>query len=269
MIDFIKNYGALIVAFAALARPELRALWRKWFRQGKIDIHKTGHIEIGFDRFGPTIALLGTLQSIHEDLFVYSIELEVIRDKASSKHRFEWGVFQPYGITVGGEPAGLFEVPYGFIVPQVSPHRYSVRFYDKQDQSDLLQILDDVSLGWRAVITKTFKPNELALISIPNSASGPAFEEVLTKLWLEYSNSALLAQSYDKLSRMCYWESGTYTLRIVVRVANPLRSFEKSWDFTLTENETQLIRSNIIKVLQYICERPVWGRGYFAYARYG
>jgi len=43
MKEFLKSYGTIIIATVALIQPWLLALWKKYFRQGKIEIYHTGN----------------------------------------------------------------------------------------------------------------------------------------------------------------------------------------------------------------------------------
>lgn len=256
-----------VVAVFALIQPWIFAAWRKYFRQGSIEIYQTGNLEIGYSGFGPTIGLNGTLRCIHRDLFVQTIQLELIKEKDSSKHSFDWGVFRSEKITVGGQDQATFELPCGFMLSTSLPQRFNIQFHDTQVQSEMRQVVNKLSEEWSKVRSKS-ATDELRKLSIENASLPPQLREPFLALYEGFSKSEVYLQSYESVVRTCYWEAGKYTLKMIVRTSKPDRSFEKYWDFALTEQETQAIRLNVIKLLQDICGGPSYGPYSFAFPEY-
>lgn len=142
MIDFLKGWGSLIIAGIALIQPWLIATWKRFFRQGEIDIHETGGIELGYNNFGPTIGLNGTLRAANRDQFVRSISLTITKMKDNSRHTFEWGLFRSAKLSSSGTQEMSFELPSGFMLTTAQPHRYSIQFYDAMAYAEVRQHLD-------------------------------------------------------------------------------------------------------------------------------
>lgn len=267
MADFIKIYGTLILATIALIQPWVWSLWKRYFREGKIEIYETGNLEIGYSAFGPTIGMNGTLRCINRDLFVQTIELELVKQKDSSKHVFGWGVFRSEKLTISGERQATFELPYGFMLSTSSPQRFNIQFHDMQVQSEMRQVINKVSEEWARVATERRKDIS-DFLSQKAHPLPSEFQDPFLALYEDFAKSDIHVQSYTTLDRMCYWEVGKYTVKIIVRTSKPDRVFEKNWDFTLTEQEVRLIRLNVIKLLQDVCGRPSYGPYFFAYPKY-
>ncbi len=268
MADFISSYGVLIVAAIALLQPYIWALWKRYFRQGRIDTHETGYIEIGFSTIGPSIGLNGTLRSSYRDMFVQGIQLELEKQKDHSKHIFEWGIFRSEKIAISGEQQGTLELPSGFMLLTSSPRRFNIQFLDMQVQSEMRQVINKVSKEWWAKIRTELKPDELSLLWSQHASSSSELEDRLHDLYETFVQDHLHVSSYTTLDRKCYWEAGKYTLTFIVRTSKPDKSFERTWSFTLTEQDVQSIRLNIIKLLQDTCGRPSYGPYNFAYVKY-
>jgi hypothetical protein len=58
--------------------------------------------------------------------------------------------------------------------------------------------------------------------------------------------------AHSALTRLDYWDAGTYRLDMKVHTSRPTRVFEKSWTFTLTQQEADSIRLNAIPMLRQI-----------------
>ena len=126
---------ATIVAVIALIQPWAIALWKKYYRRGKLEIYQTGNLIIGYGLVGPLISVSGTLRSMNQDLFVERIDLELIKVKDRSRHFFEWGLF------LGSDMVNQdkFEMPSSFMVSTSSPHRFNIQFHDTQVQQEMIQ----------------------------------------------------------------------------------------------------------------------------------
>jgi hypothetical protein len=137
MIDFLRGWGALLIATIALIQPWIIAIFRKVFLKGTIQIHETSQIEIGYSTFGETIGLHGTLVAYSKDQFVSNIELKVIKQRDNSCHYFDWGVFRSAKFNVGSGKDISFELPSGFLIATSQPHKYNIQFFDTQIQNEV------------------------------------------------------------------------------------------------------------------------------------
>ena len=96
VVAWLQDWGTLSVAALALAQPWLWAAYRRFFRRPHIQAFPTSSIEVGFSQLGATIGLHGTLLAKGRDVFVYSIELEIVRQKDSATHDFVWALFRGF-----------------------------------------------------------------------------------------------------------------------------------------------------------------------------
>jgi hypothetical protein len=205
---------------------------------------------------------------LNKDLFVQTIQLELVRKKDLSKHIFEWGVFRSEKIAISGDQQGTLELPSGFMLLTSSPRRFNIQFHDMQVQSEMRQVLNNVSKEWWVKINTEFKQDELSLLWSQYAPSSSELEDRLRALYEDFRRGTVHVNSYTALDRMCYWEAGEYTLKFIARTSKPDRPFEKKWSFTLTDQDVNTIRLNVVKLLQDTCGRPSYGLYNFAYVKY-
>lgn len=255
--EFILKHWTSIVATVALLQPWVIALLKKIFKKGKIDIFQSGTIEIGYSSFfGSTVGLNGTLRCVNQDLFVESINLEIIKQKDSSKHFFDWGLFRSQRLTLKGEEAEL-ELPYGLMLNTTQPKRFNILFIDQNSREEMQTILRKVSEEWSKTISKEIQAGIASNDTI-----------ISKKYYDEFSKSGTHVDAFSKLDRLCYWEPGEYLLVFKVQATKPNHTTEKSWKFRLTDDDVRSIRLNVVKILQDTCVVPSYGQYFFAYARY-
>jgi hypothetical protein len=258
MAEFIKHID--IVGVIALLQFWLWPIWRRFFRKGQIEILPTDAIEVGYSGFGPTVGLTGTLRCINQDLFVNSMCLEVVRQKDDSRHSFDWGVFRSQKLTHMGEEAE-FELPYGLMLNISQPKRYNIVFGDTDTRDDMQDIMREVKEAWSGLILDELQRRGILL-------KNGEREVIYKKYFEEFSQSQVHLDAYARLGRLCYWESGEYSLILKVYTSKPHQEFKKSWNFRLTEEQVKPIQSNVVKILADICGIPLpWGYNY-AYPRY-
>lgn len=161
----VKYLGPWIVSVLALVQVWLIAAWRR-LRKGKIQIHESGTIEIGYGSFGPTIALIGTLRCLHKDVFVDRIVLQVTRVKDNAEHYLNCHAFRPNSIPLSQANPPSFEVASSFLVTTTDAHKYNIFFVDNEFMAEfgILQIGTKVVYTFgRGFLGQTYRVDQSAL----------------------------------------------------------------------------------------------------------
>lgn len=265
LAEFLRTWGALIIALVALVQPWLRALWRRFIWKPKLIPHSAGRIEIGFSDLGPTIGLVGTLECRRRQTFVQSMEVLLIRSKDSLTHNFYWGIFRP--LSLGATQEGL-QLSSGFLARPEEPYRYNIQFWEGDLQRELRPKLEALRQAWQNRVLKRFGEDLGAVAS--GAAPAPAQAELrrqIEELYREFSQEDLHVRTYHALQRLCYWEPGDYTVDLRVATAHPKAVHTDSWTFTLDEEAVENLRLNIVKVIQSTCNQPI-GQYSFIYLPY-
>jgi hypothetical protein len=140
---------SLAIALIALIAPGLPWAYRRWFKKGRVEVHPTGNIEVGYGNFGPSIALQGTLQGIDRDLFIRTISLRVTREADDARHEFEWAVFRSSRF-VNTRPREIaWTLPSSFLLLTSQPFRYNIVFNDAAFRQQYVQpLLDNLRAEW-------------------------------------------------------------------------------------------------------------------------
>ena len=264
--SFLKDFGTPGVALIALVQPWLMWAWKKFFRQGQVEIYETGVVEVGYSIYGPTIGMHGTLRALHGGSFVRSLTLQVTKKKDSSKHLFEWGAFRSQKLKVGFGEETLVELPSGFFLETNQPHRYNMVFFDLDARKEIQTTLQDVKRAWE----KSFMDaggNRLLEANVDLSAIYQELQTALESLYKDFSKTAEHTCAFEELRRLCYWEPGQYHLASTVHVARPDKMFFKEWDFEITKEDFDRLRINVLAMLREACGRAS-GNYDFAYPNY-
>lgn len=250
-----RNFITLITAITALLalfQPWIVILWKKYFWKGKIEVYRTGNVEITYGVFGPEIGLTGTLRALDRDIFVKDIHLELIKDKDSSKHSFNWGLSRSHKITLGDKKPSETELPYGFLVSPSLEKRYNILYQDLETESDMREVIKNVADEWY--------DSEEGRASLTNTSNAEPVEPGTNEAAIRYSlynefrkGNRIFLESNDKLRRMFYWEAGSYSLKMEVKTSNPDQSFMEKWTFSISETQEKRLLLNVLNILDSAC----------------
>jgi hypothetical protein len=243
----MTSWGSFVVAAVAFLQFWVIEAWRRFFRQGSVDVHETGLIEIGYSGLGPTIGLHGTLRAVHRDVFVRAMELQVIRQRDRSQHVFEWAAFR--GTELLDEVTA--ELPSGFLVATAQPNRYSIAFSDISTRQAVQQRLSPVQEHWQGALLENL----------------PTSDEERYEVYADFSQTTEHVNAYTEINRLCYWEAGDYVLKMEVLATRPDRSYQRAWNFSISEQDAQLLHLNSLMIVRGACgfSDVPWN---FAYAEY-
>lgn len=193
---------------------------------------------------------------MNQNLFVNSINIQVVRQRDSSKHLFDWSFFRSQKLTYKGQEAE-FELPYSFILNTSQPKRYNISFVDTNTRNEMQMMIQKVKRAWTD------------LISLEMQAGTPLQNQTIaSKYHHDFSRNKIHVDAYTELDRLCYWKPGEYSAIFKVCTSRPEQAFEKRWKFALKEEEIKAIRLNVVKILQDICMIPSYGQYNFAYPAY-
>ncbi len=259
--NFVGEHAVAITAVVAVIA--LIQVWiiglvrwlRKKFKESYVDIVPFGHIEVSYTTLGPTIGLAGTLRCRGQDLFINSIDLEVIRHRDGAKHVFDWVLFRTEKLNfIGGlqQPELIMEaeLPCGMILNTNQSIRYNILFNDVVTADEVNQIIAPLRENWQ-----TFILTELE-------------SKPIQTLYEEFSKSDIHVERFTKLSRLCYWEAGDYTLIFIIRSSKPDNIFMLKWDFSLTEDNVKLLQGNALNIIREVLGVPFSWPYMSAYSKY-
>lgn len=248
MAEWLSNWGALAIALVALAQPWIRALYRRYLRPGLVRVYETGHIEVSYGGLGAGVVLVGTLLAEDKDVFVRRLTLRIVRQKDRAQREFEWNALRSLQIPVGGVHAEL-EMPAGFMLLRSDPRRYNAFFVDSALSEEVVSVVEPAARAWN----ESWQEKGLDLaVQTPGGTPLEEYQELLQKVYqkaqLEFSSSAPFGEASRELDRLCYWDSGEYSLEL--QVETPSKTFTSRWIFRLTDTDARSLRNNVNTALR-------------------
>jgi hypothetical protein len=250
MWEPIIKWCTLVIAALALIRPELVFLFNRVFKKEEIEIHKFGNIEVEYNQFGPVIGVYGQLRCLNRDLFVHRIDLKLERKRDTSTHPFEWFLFRSTKFTIKGE-VGPLERPSGIMLSTSSPHRFLISFNDTETYDVMRQAAEKLNKEWTDYIFEQKKQ-----IGLDNADLSKLEITKHYKNFKEGKGGKSDRETYATLNREFYWSPGDYNLEIIVSTWKPKLKFKEKWEFKLTEKDSEILRLNIIKLMDDIYGSP-------------
>lgn len=242
-----------VTAVVALVQPWIIGFVHRFLRKPKIDCFSTGNFEIGFANFGPSCAIQGTIRAVHGDVFVRDISLKITRARDRAEHRFVWGAFRPTRVALGSQSDITMEMPAGFLVTPVQPHRFNIFFADGDTFNEARPVLSSVRDQWQQLVFSILQQGLTG-----EAAQAEAGRRVEAFLQAHH-------EEWAKLVSLLYWSAGNHTCELYVRTSRPDQLITAlKGEFSLTEADAARLKLNVVTLLRGVCDLPTQFN--FAYA---
>ncbi len=239
---FLKEYWTQIAAIYGVIQIWLIWLYKKIFKNPKIEIFPANVIEIGYSYFGPTLGLYGTLNAVNKDVFISRVDLQVKRLRDNASYSFEWTAFRSNQFTMGNVSNIQLELPSGFIVSLSQPHRFNILFSDiERKNQEMMPLMRNVDSIWDARVQWA-----LTQQPVPNSTD-------LFNQWVTPIAPKGVLDFYSGIERLCYWDEGRYLLTIVIQTENPANRFSFNRNFEISTEDSRRLRNNALSILKEMC----------------
>ena len=263
--QFLQTWGALIVAFVALAQPWVSAAYRRLYLAPNIVIEEVLKPEIGFSAFGPTLGLWGTLLGENESQFVTHMRAKVIRLKDGAQSDFAWHIARSTVFDGDGNPKVSGIVASAFVLEQDATFAYSVLMKEPSADSELVRISDQLQKDWQAFVAAQVG----GVANLTDPAVQAKLQNGLESMYQEFCKQPEHVSSSAALDRLFCWYAGSYEVSLLVDVRRKEAPFEKKWRFTLTADDEQRLRDSGALTQRSWCGVATPGQNYyFAYPSY-
>lgn len=242
----LRDWLALGISVAALAQVWAIAGWKRFVRRGTLRAHETGNLEVGFSTFGPTLALLGTLRAINQDVFVEGMTVRVVRLRDRAQRVLGWRAFRSSGINPPGSPAQL-DLPRSFLVQPASPHNYNIVFADDEFDAEFRGRLNEVADRWRTFVQAEAAKSDIGPPELEKIFENPNASQIF---WSEFFKEHFIADLYAAVSERFFWHAGEYEVFLETVVAAPARAPISGWRFEVTEKDSKSLRTNAVGIFR-------------------
>lgn len=259
----LKELGPWILGFIALIQVWVIAAWKR-LRKGSIEIYESGPIEIGYGDLGPSVGLMGTLRCIEKDVFVRSMEIEILRKKDGARHFFRWYAFRPHELSLGTRSPPKLEIAGSFLTTSSQPSKYNIFFTESAFIGEFRPKVKPFTDRWHAYVKERFE--ETGEDTMRRAAEVLGNTQFTQNLFQSFSEQGNVTDTYSLLDRAFYWDEGKYQLTLNVLAAKPERSFSKTWGFMISKEDSERLRLNTVSILQSFCGIQVTFS--FAYPEY-
>ncbi|WP_155419430.1 hypothetical protein [Chromobacterium subtsugae] len=242
--------GAAIIATIALIQPWAINLFNYLFKKGRLEIHETGKIELGYSDYGPTVNLAGTLRPKNRDIFIVSMEVEITRLRDNATHKFKWFAFKDNAISIT-EPQAKIAIATGFITPLNSPKEFNVFFASGTFQEETNNFIQPFKNKWTELVSAHIKslPQDH---QAPNAASINSAQE---ELFSQITKTQEAQNLYNTLTDLFFWTPGSYNLKLIANTVEAKKK-EESWQFSIDSDESQKIKANAAAIMRQSCRLP-------------
>ncbi len=240
LLNFIsENQGlfsavSALVAFVALFRPEITALFKRLLN--KIEFYAAGLIEIGFFDYGPTIGIQGTLRALKSDQFIKSMGLSLTRIRDSATYKYSWAVFREMDyIQIQNSK---FHVASAFNIQINNCKPLNILFADTSTKE---RYIDEI----HAIRTK--------------------FQDFMNEQGYKFSDATQLEKGraefrikendfirdvYTSTATSFYWQEGEYLVELTIQTDGPSKNFSFKYKFFLSKKDIDSLDLNRICLIE-------------------
>lgn len=253
--NFWTDWGSLTVAAIALVQPWLIAAGRRWFRPGKLRVHESHSVEFGYSSFGPTVGLTRTIRALHRDVFVQQATVRIVRERDNAVLVLPWTAFRSVQVAAGSDPQPA-ELASSFLLPTSAPLRYNVFFSGNEFASDVRDAVTAIKKEWLDFVRLRLAeaaPDYQGQLA--EALRNPVIAQNLFERFRQENNALLTL--YTRVGNGFYWHAGNYLLTLEVEAGERGKGMTHTWRVTLSTEEENRLRLNVIAFLQDICGLPV------------
>jgi hypothetical protein len=213
----------------------------KRFRNGRIEIHETGNIQVGYGGLGASVALIGTLRGIGKEMFVKRLQAIVERRRDGARSEMGWSRDRANG-------DGSVTPVSGFLLTPARPINYNILFAEEAFTSRMAGRMDDIASAWNQFLSKSVEElsKDGTQVDLETVAKDSRLAE---QIFSKFLQEAVCHNLWTDLDHAMYWEPGEYRLQLRVESAEGHR-FSKSWNFRLTEDDSKRLRVNSMIALR-------------------
>lgn len=235
MSDVWKFIQENALALVALMQVWIIAAWRKWLIKPKLVVVFENNVEVGLSSWGPYIRLYVNLHSSRKQIFIKSMNLELVRLKDNFQHSFRSFA---YGSLNLSEVA--LELPSSFLLTPSTHETKNVIFLDVDLERSLEQKLEKYSNKWDMFRRKTESE------AMENEKERK--EYVMNSLE-SFTGTEDYQHPFEFLSENFFWHQGEYEITLEIQTLEPQNIYEKVAVFELTEEHSKKLKQNINTIL--------------------
>lgn len=225
----------------------------RFFRKGQVSFYETVPMQLGYTAWGPVIVLEGVMRAMGHDMFVERAILSITKDKDKSIHDFEWWIVRPEISYTGRESGRGWPPAYPITLRTFQSEPRAIGFRDLKMYSEIKSVTNELSKEWSKQRGDLF----LQLQRKAYLHAGPS-RESLMNLQKEFQKTKYWNEAFNRINKLCYWEAGSYSLKMVIHTSKPDGVFPEKRRFEITPEEAKMLELNAVTILEDVCGLRQW-----------
>ena len=245
-MEFLKQLVPLVpLVFALVALSNLvLAVISRIGKKPALSVYQAGAVEIGFGKFGPVIALLGTLRTQRAEAFITKIELLVLRPQDGFSRLLEWGALRPFfTLGFGSDRDIQVEMATPFSLKKDDVFKYNLVFVDEAFLTETSSLVARLRDKWRDFNEENQAVREDA------AGNRQQLEEFFTQDTVQ--------DAARTLGELFYWEAGDYELELRIHESSLTTPRTFSFGFAMSQRDSEALRENVNSLIRQLCVKNV------------
>jgi hypothetical protein len=144
------------------------------------------------------------------------------------------------------------ELPSAFMINASQPYHYNIQFIDAAFQKEIKPYLNKLSEDWNNAIKTAINLNLFEDLQLIDKKS--EILRTMNDLFDNFRKEApAFMEAYKMLERGLFWHAGEYLVEMSIYTSPSVKRYFKKWNFYISQNDFELLRLNVVKILFDIC----------------
>ena len=216
-------------------------IWRNFIDRPRLNSYLSSPAEVGYNQYGPTFAIAGTMTALNKVVLVHNICVEIISKHKKGYRFLDWFAFRPSNYIMGNFSKLDLNMTARFTISPTQAFEYNLIFADNGRYSEMKPLLNAVKDAWEEAIIIASKGEKT--VNYKN-------------LYSEFRQLRLTSEAIERLKTLTAWEPGEYHIKVRTTTESPKQIFNVEKDFILTEIDAKNLADNAAAIVADICQQP-------------
>ncbi len=216
-------------------------IWRNFISKPRLNNNVSGLTEVGYNHYGPTFAIGGTLSALNAIILIDNISIEVVDLNKKTSHFMDWFAFRPKQHVMGNFSEINLTMASKFTITPKNPYDYNIFFIDNNHFSKIKTLLQAIKDAWAEYLVICAKEKR----SLGQET-----------IFADFKKLKLVIDATERLKSFVYWGAGKYLIKLRLTTRNPKQFFNIERSFILTKFDEETLTANTSKIIENICQQP-------------
>jgi hypothetical protein len=214
-------------------------------------------MEIGFSGFGPTLGVVGTLNNEHARSLITKMRIH-LKTTGGNEEIVLAPIFNRErainSALAGGEEArGKIWLPFLIEADVAIP--FDILFRNDAAAGALTSTGSNLEQAWASYANAKLQENERALSDPDQNTMQAKVAAYLTGLYNASGEEDFIVTARREMSDAFAWQAQAYEARLEVEVLDCHRTFSRSFQFAVSDDQRQRLAANIDQIIAMVCKQ--------------